>query len=200
MPVQLGDKGQPGFDEPIALMMDCHRRIEGFLAILERVADRFAGSPLDAEATRAMRMALGYFKTAAPRHAADEEDSLFPALRALDRDDLADLLERAEALEAQHRRAETLHDHVHERAERWLKEGSLDAHSLESLRGDLASLRTLYREHIDFEDRVLFPAAARALDREDIQRIGTEMAARRGLANAAPIRRTNTQPDSSDPR
>lgn len=186
MPVQLGDRGQAGFDEPIALMMDCHRRIEGFLGVLERVAQRYAGGPLDEEASRALRTALRYFQTGAPRHTADEEDSLFPALRELERPDLADLLERAETLETQHRRAETLHVKVHAYAERWLEAGSLEAPSLEALRRDLASLRSLYREHIEFEDNTLFPRAKRLLDHDTLRRIGGEMAARRGVRGVRP--------------
>jgi len=193
MPVQIGDRGQAGFDEPIALMMDCHRRIERFLAVLERIADRFAGAPLDAEASQALRTALRYFQTAAPKHTADEEDSLFPALRALGRPDLAELLDRAEALEAQHRRAEEMHARVQTLADRWLETGSLDPASLEALQRDLASLRSLYQEHIDFEDNTLFPEAQRLLDADVLERIGREMASRRGLADAAPHHATPGQ-------
>jgi len=186
MPVQLGDRGQPDFTRPIEMMIDCHRRIESFLAVLERVADRNAGGELYDEASRALRAALHYFQTAAPNHTADEEDSLFPALRALERADLEPLLEQAEELEKQHTRAVALHERVHEVAQRWLESGTLDTRSLEAMRRDLATLRTLYQEHIAFEDGTLFPEAERALGETAVERIGREMAARRGITDAPP--------------
>jgi hemerythrin-like domain-containing protein len=184
MPVQLGTRGQPGFDEPIALMMDCHRRIESFLGVLERVADQFAGGPLDGEASAAVRKALRYFREAAPRHTADEEDSLFPEIRRVDSPEAAALLERAAVLEAQHRQAEALHDRVHSLLERWLDEGRLDAAAGTTLRDALSALRLIYHEHIAYEDHTLFPAAQRLLDPEAIARVGQAMAERRGLVPA----------------
>jgi len=44
----------------------------------------------------------------------------------------------------------------------------------------LEELDRLYTEHIAFEDKVLFPAAARVLGADALRRIGEEMAARRG--------------------
>lgn len=61
MPVQLGAKGQPGFDEPIDLMMDCHRRIEHFLSILQRVAEQSDGCQLDEPSRRVFRRHCGTF-------------------------------------------------------------------------------------------------------------------------------------------
>ena len=48
MPIPLGTTGQPDFTQPIELMMDCHRRIEHFLGVLQRVVERYADQPLDA--------------------------------------------------------------------------------------------------------------------------------------------------------
>ena len=45
----------------------------------------------------------------------------------------------------------------------------------------LESLGTLYARHIAIEDHEVFPAAAGALTAIDINAIGIEMAARRGL-------------------
>ena len=57
-------------------MSDCHRRIERFLTVLVRVAER--GS-LEGEARGAFEAALRYFRDAAPKHTADEEESLIEA-------------------------------------------------------------------------------------------------------------------------
>ena len=55
MSVLLGSMGQPGFDEPIALMMDCHRRIERFLGVLQHVAAHCGSGRLDEESQRAVQ-------------------------------------------------------------------------------------------------------------------------------------------------
>ncbi|MGP1346103.1 MAG: hemerythrin domain-containing protein [Phycisphaerales bacterium] len=180
MPIQIGTTGQPGFDEPIALMMDCHRRIESFLGVIERVVHRDADGPLHDDARNALRTALRYFRHSAPHHTADEEESLFPRLRAMDRPGNERLLERADALEQQHRVAEALHDRVHTTLDRWLAGLCPAGTELKSLLDDLATLRSLYSEHIAFEDEELFPAAASQLDDAALAAIGHEMAARRG--------------------
>ena len=40
MAVQIGAKLDSGFDDPIGMLRDCHRRIERFLGILCQVAER----------------------------------------------------------------------------------------------------------------------------------------------------------------
>jgi len=179
MPVQLGAKGQPGFDEPIDLMMDCHRRIEHFLGILERVAGQTDGSRLDEPSQRAVHAALRYFREAAPNHTADEEHSLFPRLRDINSEAVSALLDEADRLEAQHREAERIHEQIEAAFKQWLHAGSLSSDQVDSVRQDLHALRGLYREHIAFEDDVVFPAAKRLLNKDTLARIGEEMEVRR---------------------
>ena len=80
MPVQLGAAPAHGFDEPLGLLSDCHRRIENFLSILRKVEES-ADETLHEQQRQAIETALTYFRTAAPRHNEDEEQSLFPLLR-----------------------------------------------------------------------------------------------------------------------
>ncbi len=70
-----------GFDEPIGLLTDCHRRIEKFLAVLKKVASQ-APEPLDDRYRQGLETALDYFEIAAPKHTEDVELSLFPRLGA----------------------------------------------------------------------------------------------------------------------
>ena len=76
-----GPETQAGFDEPLRLLSDCHRRTEHFLGILLKVAREQLGGQLNQEYRRALEAAMQYFKNAAPRHRADEEQSLFARLR-----------------------------------------------------------------------------------------------------------------------
>jgi len=188
MAVQIGSQGQPGFDTPFALMSDCHRRIEHFLEILQRVVDAYASVPLDGQARTALLASLRYFRESAPNHTADEEDSLFPRLRSLDRTDLEELLLETEQLDRDHDQAELLHRSVDGTVHRWLDAGSLGTHELNKLRHDLDALGSLYTRHIRFEDTVLFPRAAGVLSKSEIKDIGAEMATRRGMSIDTPSR------------
>ena len=79
MPVQIGAKAHP-FSDPIGLLSDCHRRVEMFLGALGGVAS-VMDRPLTEETRAALESALRYFREAAPKHTADEEESLFPRIR-----------------------------------------------------------------------------------------------------------------------
>ena len=78
MPVQIGSKAH-NFGDPTGLLSDCHRRIEMFMQVLERVAQTIDSSP-EEEVRQSLETALRYFREAAPKHTADEEESLFPRL------------------------------------------------------------------------------------------------------------------------
>jgi hypothetical protein len=78
------------------LLGDCHRRVERFLAVLVHVAEQAHGEPFTGERRTAWDTALRYFREAAPKHTTDEEESLFPRLRAMDRADVKALLARVD--------------------------------------------------------------------------------------------------------
>ena len=106
MPVQIGATAH-NFSDPTGLLSDCHRRIEMFLRSLQAVASE--GQQLDDERRRALDLALRYFRESAPKHTADEEESLFPRLRSVGDPELKTALEKVEALERDHREADALH-------------------------------------------------------------------------------------------
>ncbi len=180
MAIQIGTTPQAGFDEPIELLMDCHRRVEHFLDTLIRVAEK-APCPLPDEYRRALTTARHYFDQAAPRHTEDEEDSLFPRLRAMDDPEAKKVLARLKALEADHRTARVDHERVDQVTDRWLEGGTIDEDSRRELIEVLHRLRRLYTEHIRLEDEEVFPAAQRLLDEQQLQAIGDEMARRRDI-------------------
>ena len=118
--------------------------------------------------------ALKYFATAAPKHTADEEESLFPRLRAA-----TQALELLERLERDHDHAEQRHCSIDILGRRWLTVGSLDAIASGALRAQLVALQAIYQDHIRLEDRDLFPRAAPLLSTAELLTLGREMAARR---------------------
>ena len=58
MAIQIGAKPDSGFDDPIGMLKDCHRRIERFLGILCVVVDRARGRSLTGEERDAVNAAL----------------------------------------------------------------------------------------------------------------------------------------------
>ena len=82
MALRIGQRLDRGFSEPLGLLSDCHRRIEYFLEVLIAVDAETAGGPLIPSRRTALEGALRYFAVGAPKHTRDEEESLFPRLRA----------------------------------------------------------------------------------------------------------------------
>jgi hemerythrin-like domain-containing protein len=181
MPVVIGAKPESNFSDPIGLLTDCHRRIERFLAVLVRVAGEAGGGPLTAEQMTAIDTSLQYFRNAAPKHTADEEDTLFPLLRASGQPEAVAALEQIASLEADHDRADRGQAEVDELGRAWIARGILSSDEATRLNRVLADLTRLYRDHIAIEEGAVFPTASRVLPADDRLKMGREMAARRGL-------------------
>ena len=177
MPVQIGVKAH-SFSDPTGLLSDCHRRIEMFLGWLQRVSE-VADKPLAQEAKAALESSLRYFREAAPKHTADEEESLFPRLRLNGGAVANAALEMLEPLEAQHRRADSLHAEIDRLGRICLQNGVLSRQDTQHLRENIKELMLIYAEHIRIEDTQVFPAAAKALTEAEKAAIAAEMASRR---------------------
>jgi hemerythrin-like domain-containing protein len=166
-----------GFDQPVEMWLACHQRVQRFAALLSRLADHLANQGADEDAQVTAVSIRRYFNEAAPRHHEDEEVDLFPRLRERldgERDrTVLDVLEQVEV------------DHL-EMAGLWKR---LDEVLAEISRGKRANLEqalidriaTMYRHHIDAEERVVLPALKKTLTKGDWQAVGRAMAERRGL-------------------
>lgn len=181
MPITIGAKPAGDFSNPMELLSDCHRRIERFLAVLVSVARQAQGGLMTDDQKQEWERALDYFRNAAPRHTADEEESLFPRLRQVDLPQIRDALAKMQKLEDDHERASEWHEQVDRLGRRWLAESRLGREETERLTEALAQLTELYAHHIVVEDESVFPLAAAVLPPIDKARIGIEMARRRGL-------------------
>lgn len=179
MPVQIGTKAS-NFSDPTGLMSDCHRRIEMFLNALWAAAD-FNGRQLAEDERRALDSALRYFREAAPKHNADEEESLFPRLRSVPHPEVRSALADLARLEEEHRWAAPLHAEVDRVGQQWLLDGRLARDQARAFQSAVGKLEAMYRTHIEFEDRVLFPLAARVLSPAQSAEIAQEMTKRRNL-------------------
>lgn len=165
-----------GFDEPIGLLSDCHRRVERFLQILHKVADDAPKDELPKLYHEGLESALDYFAQAAPKHTEDEEDSLFP--RIVSNQQAAAIIAE---LEGDHEKAGPLHETVEAHGRQWLADGQLKEQHRAEFSQAVEALVALYKGHIETEDTVLFPLAKTLLGESEISEIGAEMATRRGL-------------------
>lgn len=180
MPIQIGQKPSPTFQEPLELLSDCHRRIESFLHALILVAEQANGGVLQELQREALETALRYFREAAPKHTADEEESLFTRMRDTDDSGIRAALEKIDALEADHEVAKRAHDEVEQLGQKWLTAGALSGDESARFVTLLRELKSIYERHIAVEDNEIFPLAKAVLDSTALRDVGREMAERRG--------------------
>jgi hemerythrin-like domain-containing protein len=176
MAVQIGAKPDSGFDNPIGMLSDCHRRIERFLDVLCQVVRRARGKTLDAGEQAAVESALRYFRESGPRHNLDEEESLFPRLKD---HGAAAVLDEMNRLLSDHAAAAPLHAEVDTLYTKWIADGALDDADNARLRAITARLQQLYSDHIRVEEELVFPCAAKLFDRKTVAAMGDEFKARR---------------------
>jgi hemerythrin-like domain-containing protein len=181
MPITIGKPPESDFTNPLGMLSDCHRRIERFLDALIEVTSQARGATLSQQQRVALTTALRYFREAAPNHTRDEEESLFPRMRASGSARVRATIARLDSLHEDHMEATARHAKVEMLGQRWLDEGRLPAEALSRLSELLEGLRAVYRKHIRLEDTEIFPLAAETLEESEIEALGREMASRRGV-------------------
>jgi len=183
MPVLIGAKRESNFTDPIGMLGDCHGRIVRFLQVLVTPSSQASGGPLSPEQRSALATSLLCFREAAPKHTADEEESLFPRLKRLHAPEIAAVVAKVDALQEDHACADRHHGEVDRLGQLWLQRGQLSTDEAARFSILVNQLSDLYRRQIGIEDREVFPFAATALTAVDREAIGAEMAARRGLGS-----------------
>jgi hemerythrin-like domain-containing protein len=174
--VQIGAKPDSGFDDPIGMLKDCHRRVERFLDILYKVVRQAQSCALNSEEKDAVEAALHYFHESGPRHNMDEEGSLFPRLRELG---TATVLSEVQRLESEHVEAGALHSEAAQLYAKWIAEAGLEAAATTRLLSVTGQLQAIYQEHIHIEEDVVFPLAAKLLGSQALSAMGSEFKRRR---------------------
>lgn len=168
----------PDFTQPLDLLSACHRRIDGFTAMLLKLPGYLRQHGADAEARQAAQRALKYFDSAGRHHHDDEEENLFPLLRAAaSREGNAEILALLDELLAQHVAMEQAWQQLRPQLETLTAGGSVDAWTL-----PIQHFAELYRQHIPLEESFILPYAERTLTPAQIAALGHAMARRRGVA------------------
>ncbi len=180
MPIAIGQALESDFHNPLGMLSDCHRRIARFLEMLINVTEQARGGELNDEQRQALEASLKYFREGAPKHTADEEDSLFPRVRTR-AGDSGKRFALLTVLHSDHVAVVKAHEAVETLGRTWLRVGQLSNEDTDILLDLLYGLRETYQEHIEIEETKLFPFAAKVLTPDDLCEIGKEMAHRRGL-------------------
>ena len=183
MLTQIGGKIESDFTQPLGMLSDCHKRIRYFLNALLATVDHANRGSLTPPQRTSLEAALRYFRDAAPKHTADEEQSLFPRLRCMNTPEMRGTLEKIERLEADHRKAELQHQEADAIIHLWMTEGGISPEAHARLTDILTELSELYERHIALEETEVFPLAAVLLSDVEKNIVGREMAARRGITN-----------------
>jgi hemerythrin-like domain-containing protein len=165
-----------GFDDPLEMLLGCHRRIERQLETLKRLRTHATTRGVDAEASAAAQSLLKYFLGPALNHHADEEMDLFPLLeeRITDPGEHARFAALRKQLERDHRELQSA----------WLRlRKPLEAIAEGLVRtlpdADVQAFVTAYARHMLVEEAALQEFFNRWLDDADRQTLGLAMAARR---------------------
>lgn len=165
----------PGFDLPLEMLAACHERIEAQLATLERMVEQVAARGCDAAVQAAARGVLRYFDTSGRLHHRDEDEDLFPLLRAragqLGRAEIAAAIDE---LEREHATMDAQWGRLRARLV-----SIAEAHDTRLDVEEVARFAWLYRRHMDRESAAVLPFATEVLTGEERAALGERMAARR---------------------
>ncbi len=157
----------------VAALLDCHERIRRFTGLSRRLADT-TGAP-EADVRELAGRIHFYFTRGLPEHVADEEETLLPRLRGRS-PEVDQALATMHAQHASHAaplaRLLELLGTLHEAPERH----AAVAPELSQL---AARLEAEFAEHLEIEERVIFPALA-ALPADLQAEMQRENRARRG--------------------
>lgn len=165
----------PSFDHPLEMLRACHGKILRQCDTLQKLTAHLEREGCDQQVQQAAQGILRYFDTAGQFHHLDEEQDLFPALRAAADADNSTLDALLERLLAEHvfmlASWEALHPVLSK-----LAEGNHAALTAELSENFIRR----YTDHIAIENAELLPLATRLLDPQQMERIGRRMAERRG--------------------
>jgi pyridoxamine 5'-phosphate oxidase len=172
---------QAAFDDPLEMLLACHRRIERQLQTLERLQVHLEVNGVDAEASAAAQAIVRYFVRAAENHHEDEERDLFPLLeeRIPSGEEKARFHALRERLEADH----------HQVREMWSRlKKTLDAvgdgmpRTLQP--SEVRAFVDAYTSHIGAEETALKDLFERWIDADDRRTLGLSMSARRAAPSS----------------
>ena len=180
-PVSLPGHTAPtaGFEAPFEMLAVCHDRVRRMLALQARLQQHLLDAGCDEPARQAARDVMRYFDLAAPLHHQDEELHVFPPLLAGPDAALRALVQR---LMQDHRQMESSWMDAR-RTLQAVADGTEFGWTPLTPTQSIAlnQFAALYRQHLDGEDEVAYPAAHAMLSPVAVQAMSQDMMQRRGV-------------------
>lgn len=179
MAIQIRRREPEAATDSAALLLECHARIRTFSAMARALAAaaRTPTRPSAAELAETAGAVRRYFAEALPLHAADEDESITPRLRACaPGEEVLAALDRMSREHGEHRP-------YLERLVPWWAAVAADPAALSSdAEARCSDTETLMREiesHLELEERVIIPAMRAHFTAELEEELTREMRARR---------------------
>ncbi|WP_242333584.1 MULTISPECIES: hemerythrin domain-containing protein [unclassified Anaeromyxobacter] len=173
MLTRIGGTAAPG--DSVDLLLECHERIRSFLGLARRIAE--AGPAEAAAVPEAAARVRRYFTQALPLHAQDEERSILPRLRGRDPAVDAEL----DTMTREHAEHEAPLAILVGACEELAREPGRLAALAPVVGAATAELERHFVAHLEREEKVIFPAMRRLLERSVDGEIVREIRARRGV-------------------
>ncbi|MGH9488496.1 MAG: hemerythrin domain-containing protein [Terriglobales bacterium] len=158
--------------DAVDLLLGCHQRIRHFTAMARRLAAPQA--PPD-QVPAAARAVYAYYKLALPLHEADENQSVYPRLRAAAPPQ--ELAQANQAMVDQHLAIDRIIAELLPQWDALPQHPERASHTAEQA----AELDQAWRDHLELEERLIFPALRSFLSPQDRSDIRREMAVRRQI-------------------
>jgi hemerythrin-like domain-containing protein len=172
-----------GFEEPFEMLEACHERVERMLSLIQRLQQHLLDTGCDNSARQAARDMMRYFDQAAPRHHEDEERHVFPPLMAGPDAAVKALVLR---LIQDHRQMELAWTDARSVLQTIADHGEAPWPGLTVWHQvKLNDFARLYRQHVDDEEKVAYPAARGLLGPSALAAMSEDMVVRRGVLPTA---------------
>ncbi len=173
-----------GFEAPFEMLQACHERVERMLALIRRLQEHLQQKGCDDSVRQAARDVMRYFDQAAPRHHEDEERHVFPPLMAGPDAAVKALVLR---LIQDHRQMELAWTDARSVLQAIADHGDAPWPGLTVWHQvKLNDFARLYRQHVDDEEKVAYPAARGLLGSGALAAMSEDMMARRGVLPTSP--------------
>jgi hemerythrin-like domain-containing protein len=170
--------------DPLHYLSDIHARIEQAVDKLAHYVNWKHGALLTEVEEIDLRSALDFLRRALPIHAQDEEESLFPRIRASGNPDAWVAIPTLSSLEVERKSVQPVYAEVDEMFRKWIREQSLTFPDIWRLRRLTKDLKAAYTHHVQIEENEVFPLAEKVLCATCKSGMTHEMLERRGLEEA----------------
>ena len=171
----------PNFDEPIDALEICHENITKRMKTIAALAEQVEreGFPALQEQRETWRELFSFITHNISKHSRDEEEGLFPMLRAT-------IGEKIDALERDHEWAEEAEHFLIKEFDAMIDGQTPTMERLATFTWRARELSTFYQRHIEQENSIILPAARASLSEEQLRSLGNLMRSHRKLEIAMP--------------